>query len=63
MSLQDSVLDEAGFVELLGKLCGEAIHLQNNPPALVPVEDRGGSLRHALCAMRHARCCVGCPHE
>ncbi len=34
-------LDESLFVDLLGKLVGEAKHLQNNPPDCVPVEDRG----------------------
>ncbi len=33
-------LDDAKFLDLLGKLIGESKHLQNNPPELVPVEDR-----------------------
>lgn len=41
MSLEDVALNESSFVELLGKLIGETRHLQNNPPELVPVEDRG----------------------
>lgn len=42
----DFELDEDKFVTLLGKLIGEAKHLQNNPPELVPIEDRAG--RHVL---------------
>ena len=41
MSVKDFVLDEDRFVDVLGKLIGEAKFLQNNPPDLVPVEDRG----------------------
>lgn len=33
-------LDEGKFLSLLEKLIGESQHLQNNPPELVPVEDR-----------------------
>lgn len=33
-------LDTPKFLALLGKLLGESKHLQNNPPELVPVEDR-----------------------
>lgn len=36
-----SELDEQHFVALLGKLIGEAKHLQNNPPENIPIEDRG----------------------
>lgn len=39
-------LDDAKFVDLLGKLIGESKHLQNNPPDHVPVEDRAA--RHVL---------------
>ncbi len=46
MSLEDSQLDEQAFVALLGKLIGEARHLQNNPPVCVPVEDRGLAEQH-----------------
>lgn len=34
-------MDDDYFVDLLGKLIGETKHLQNNPPELVPCEDRG----------------------
>lgn len=34
------VFDEDQFVKLLSKLIGESKYLQNNPPELVPVEDR-----------------------
>jgi acetylornithine deacetylase len=34
-------MDEDQFVGVLGKLIGEAAHLQNNPPDFTPVEDRG----------------------
>lgn len=40
-SIGDSTLDEESFVQLLGSLINEAKFLQNNPPELVPVEDRG----------------------
>jgi acetylornithine deacetylase len=33
-------LDEGKFLSLLEKLIGESQHLQNNPPELVPKEDR-----------------------
>ena len=40
-SIADATLDEDSFVQLLGSLINEAKFLQNNPPELVPVEDRG----------------------
>ena len=40
-SIADAALDEDSFVRLLGSLINEAKFLQNNPPELVPVEDRG----------------------
>ncbi|KAL5985378.1 hypothetical protein ACLOJK_027362 [Asimina triloba] len=39
-------LDRERFVNLLGKIIGEAKHVQNNPPELVPKEDRVA--RHVL---------------
>jgi len=45
-SLEGAVLDEESFVSLLSKLVGEAKHLQNNPPELVPCEDRGNSINY-----------------
>ncbi|KAF8063827.1 acetylornithine deacetylase [Scenedesmus sp. PABB004] len=39
-------LDEGAFLALLEKLIGESKWLQNNPPELVPVEDRAA--RHVL---------------
>eukprot|EP00878_Enallax_costatus_P036747 GHUV01041295.1.p1 GENE.GHUV01041295.1~~GHUV01041295.1.p1 ORF type:complete len:397 (+),score=107.15 GHUV01041295.1:486-1676(+) len=39
-------LDEGKFIDMLGKLIGEAKYLQNNPPELVPTEDRAA--RHVL---------------
>ncbi|XP_051129764.1 acetylornithine deacetylase [Andrographis paniculata] len=39
-------LDQEAFIELLGKLVGEAEHLQNNPPDLIPEEDK--VVRHVL---------------
>lgn len=39
-------MDKQAFVSLLGKLIGEAEHLQNNPPELIPEEDR--VVRHVL---------------
>lgn len=39
-------LDDASFISLLSKLIGESKHLQNNPPDLVPTEDRAA--RHVL---------------
>lgn len=35
-------LDQGQFLDLLAKLIGESKYLQNNPPELVPVEDRCG---------------------
>ena len=35
-------LNSDRYVQLLGKLIGEAEHLQNNPPKFVPQEDRYG---------------------
>lgn len=35
--------EEAGFISLLSKLLSESQQLQNNPPELVPVEDRGAA--------------------
>ncbi|CAA6669695.1 unnamed protein product [Spirodela intermedia] len=43
---QLGVLDEEAFVSLLAKLIGEARHVQNNPPDLIPKEDR--VVRHVL---------------
>lgn len=43
LSLDAAELDSDGFVSLLGKLIGEAKHLQNNPPDCEPVEDRGAA--------------------
>lgn len=45
-ALADLSLDEPRFLDLLGRLIGEAKFLQNNPPELVPVEDRAA--RHVL---------------
>ncbi|XP_077235294.1 peptidase M20/M25/M40 family protein [Tasmannia lanceolata] len=47
-SLKDIVgeLDRDSFVTLLGKIIGESKHVQNNPPELVPREDRVA--RHVL---------------
>ncbi|GBG90733.1 hypothetical protein CBR_g51240 [Chara braunii] len=39
-------LDGASFISLLGRLIGEARHLQNNPPENIPKEDR--VVRHVL---------------
>lgn len=39
-------LDESSFVSLLGNLIGESKHVQNNPPELIPEEDR--IVRHVL---------------
>jgi acetylornithine deacetylase len=44
--LQDLELDGDKYVALLGKLIGEAKFLQNNPPELIPKEDR--AVRHVL---------------
>ena len=43
-SLEGACLDNESFVTLLSKLVGEAKFLQNNPPELVPCEDRGQSM-------------------
>ncbi|XP_039119595.1 acetylornithine deacetylase [Dioscorea cayenensis subsp. rotundata] len=47
-SLKDLVgpLDRGSYVSLLSKIIGEARHVQNNPPELVPKEDRVA--RHVL---------------
>ncbi|GAX82993.1 hypothetical protein CEUSTIGMA_g10420.t1 [Chlamydomonas eustigma] len=47
--LDGVVLDEDSFVDLLGRLIGEAKYLQNNPPELTPCEDRAA--RHVLDAL------------
>ncbi|ERN09318.1 hypothetical protein AMTRI_Chr13g115570 [Amborella trichopoda] len=39
-------LDQASFLSLLSKIIGEARHVQNNPPELIPKEDRVA--RHVL---------------
>jgi acetylornithine deacetylase len=39
--MEGADLDESSFVDLLGNLINEAKYLQNNPPELVPCEDRG----------------------
>ncbi|KAL3683019.1 hypothetical protein R1sor_001041 [Riccia sorocarpa] len=44
--LENLQMDEEKFVDLLGKIIGEAQHLQNNPPTLIPKEDR--AVRHVL---------------
>jgi acetylornithine deacetylase len=36
MPVESLTLDDERFVDLLGKLIGEARHLQNNPPDFVP---------------------------
>ncbi len=46
--ISDLQLDDTKFVDLLGKLIGEAKHLQNNPPEFVPTEDRGERRRARL---------------
>eukprot|EP00744_Colponema_vietnamica_P003487 GILI01005341.1.p1 GENE.GILI01005341.1~~GILI01005341.1.p1 ORF type:complete len:449 (-),score=131.16 GILI01005341.1:440-1786(-) len=43
-------LNDSRFVELLRKLIGETRYLQNNPPALLPEEDRAG--QHVLDVLR-----------
>jgi acetylornithine deacetylase len=43
------VLDDDRFVALLRKLIGEAEFVQNNPPDLVPEEDR--VVRHVLAVL------------
>jgi hypothetical protein len=45
MSVKGWQLDEEKFVGVLRKLIGEAKWLQNNPPDLVPCEDRGEGQR------------------
>ncbi|XP_024377882.1 acetylornithine deacetylase [Physcomitrium patens] len=45
-SVKDLRLDNDRFVALLRNLIGEAKYLQNNPPQLVPEEDR--AVRHVL---------------
>lgn len=42
-------LDQGQFLDLLGKLIGESKYLQNNPPELVPVEDRAA--QHVLAVL------------
>ncbi len=44
MSALPSELDADAFVELLGKLVGQGMLLQNNPPDHIPIEDRGGHI-------------------
>ncbi|KAL2643014.1 hypothetical protein R1flu_010601 [Riccia fluitans] len=44
--LENLQMDEKKFVDLLGNIIGEAQHLQNNPPTLIPKEDR--AVRHVL---------------
>ena len=39
-SLAESGLDEEEFVGILEKVIGESVHVQNNPPDLVPCEDK-----------------------
>lgn len=46
MSIGELELCTDVFVPLLSKLVGEARHLQNNPPELIPREDR--AVRHVL---------------
>ncbi|KAJ7555485.1 hypothetical protein O6H91_05G046000 [Diphasiastrum complanatum] len=46
MGVKDLQLQEDSFISLLSKLIGEAKYLQNNPPDLVPKEDRAA--RHVL---------------
>ena len=52
-SIADAALDEDSFVQLLGSLINEAKFLQNNPPELVPVEDRGKYTFTAYMYMAH----------
>eukprot|EP00951_Prasinocladus_malaysianus_P025672 scaffold225803_cov38-Prasinocladus_malaysianus.AAC.2 len=40
-AMEAIVWNEDDFVTLLGKLIGETKYLQNNPPELIPIEDRG----------------------
>lgn len=42
-------LDKDSFVSLLSKLIGEAKYVQNNPPELIPEEDR--VVKHVLDAL------------
>ncbi|BBN18864.1 hypothetical protein MPTK1_8g06150 [Marchantia polymorpha subsp. ruderalis] len=44
--LEEMRMDENKFVTLLGNLIGEAKYLQNNPPDLIPKEDR--AVQHVL---------------
>ena len=53
LSIADAALDEDSFVRLLGSLINEAKFLQNNPPELVPVEDRGKYTLPAYMHMAH----------
>ncbi|KAG0497030.1 hypothetical protein HPP92_001721 [Vanilla planifolia] len=50
-SLKDALgsLDRDSFISLLSKVIGEARHVQNNPPGLIPKEDRVA--RHVLDAL------------
>lgn len=50
-SLKDVLgeLERDSFVSLLSKIIGEAKHVQNNPPDLIPKEDRVA--RHVLDAL------------
>ncbi|XP_020589779.1 acetylornithine deacetylase [Phalaenopsis equestris] len=50
-SLKDLIgsLDRESYVSLLSKIVGEARHVQNNPPDLIPEEDRVA--RHVLDAL------------
>ena len=49
-------LDESKFLDLLEKLIGESKYLQNNPPELVPVEDRYGGCCWMLWTVATAFC-------
>lgn len=48
-SLKDWELEEGPFLQLLERLIGESRFLQNNPPDLVPTEDRAA--RHVIEAL------------
>eukprot|EP00249_Psilotum_nudum_P011772 c23370_g1_i2 orf=643-1950(-) len=48
--LQDLQLSEDCFLPLLSKMIGECKYLQNNPPQLIPAEDRAG--KHVLSVLR-----------
>jgi acetylornithine deacetylase len=52
-------LDEAKFVALLGQLIGEARHVQNAPPKLVPREDL--VLAHVLAVLEPHGAAAGGP--